>query len=121
MLASVCRNLVHVERMLNDPLSFKGGLRIGWAAASLEAMDEANQCAADFKPPLLVMYGTHDRVVLPVAVHKFFTNVGSADKRVKKYDGLYHELYNEPERAQVISDVVAWLSDRITWVAQRVG
>jgi alpha-beta hydrolase superfamily lysophospholipase len=32
-----------------------------------------------------------------------------SDKTVKVYDGLYHEVLNDPERDQVIADLVAWL------------
>jgi acylglycerol lipase len=32
---------------------------------------------------------------------------------VRAYDGLYHEVLNEPERDQVLEDVCAWLSARV--------
>ena len=31
------------------------------------------------------------------------------DKTLKVYAGLYHEVFNEPEREQVLRDVEAWL------------
>ena len=31
---------------------------------------------------------------------------------VKSYDGLFHEIFNEPERDAVLDDVCDWLSDR---------
>ena len=34
---------------------------------------------------------------------------GSADKTVRWYDGLWHEIYNEPERAQPLADLREWL------------
>jgi acylglycerol lipase len=34
---------------------------------------------------------------------------GSADKTLKVYEGLAHEVFNEPEKATVLADVVAWL------------
>ena len=33
---------------------------------------------------------------------------GSADKTLKIYPGLYHEIFNEPEREQVFADVQDW-------------
>ncbi|MDP9188396.1 MAG: hypothetical protein M3O25_04020 [Actinomycetota bacterium] len=33
----------------------------------------------------------------------------SADKKLIEYDGLYHEILNEPEQDQVMDDLVAWL------------
>jgi alpha-beta hydrolase superfamily lysophospholipase len=37
---------------------------------------------------------------------------GATDKTIKVYDGLYHEIFNEPERDEVIDDLVAWLAER---------
>ena len=38
---------------------------------------------------------------------------GSADVELKVYPGLYHEVFNEPERDQVLGDVVSWISKRL--------
>jgi acylglycerol lipase len=37
----------------------------------------------------------------------------SADKTLTIYPGLYHEIFNEPEKDVVISDVVKWLLARL--------
>jgi alpha-beta hydrolase superfamily lysophospholipase len=37
----------------------------------------------------------------------------SPDKTLNLYDGLYHETLNEPERKQVLADIVAWLDARL--------
>jgi acylglycerol lipase len=37
---------------------------------------------------------------------------GSPDKTVRFYDGLSHEVYNEPERQRVLADLQAWLDER---------
>jgi lysophospholipase len=37
---------------------------------------------------------------------------GSPDRTLRLYDGLYHELFNEPERRVVLGDVTAWLDAR---------
>jgi alpha-beta hydrolase superfamily lysophospholipase len=29
------------------------------------------------------------------------------------YPGLYHEVFNEPERDQVLDDVVSWIIKRL--------
>jgi lysophospholipase len=36
----------------------------------------------------------------------------SKDKTLKLYEGLYHEILNEPEKEQVIADIIAWLDAR---------
>jgi acylglycerol lipase len=42
-------------------------------------------------------------------VHSLAT---SPDKTLRIYDGLYHEVFNEPERAQVVGDLVEWIVER---------
>jgi acylglycerol lipase len=37
---------------------------------------------------------------------------GSSDKTLRLYDGLYHEILNEPEKETVISDLLEWLNAR---------
>jgi lysophospholipase len=37
----------------------------------------------------------------------------SADKTLKKYPGLYHEIFNEPEKDAVLDDVAGWLEARL--------
>lgn len=49
----------------------------------------------------------------PKGAEKLYQNVSSEDKTLKVYEGLYHEVFNEPERAQVLADVQAWLDAHI--------
>ena len=37
----------------------------------------------------------------------------SDDKTLKIYDGLYHEIFNEPEQAEVRADLLAWIEQRL--------
>jgi hypothetical protein len=37
---------------------------------------------------------------------------GCKDRALKIYDGLYHEILNEPERAAVVDDLLAWIAER---------
>jgi alpha-beta hydrolase superfamily lysophospholipase len=39
--------------------------------------------------------------------------VGSADKTLIVYDGLYHEILNEPEQDRVLADIVGWLDKHL--------
>ena len=39
--------------------------------------------------------------------------VGSDDAHLKVYPGLYHEVFNEPERAVVLDDVASWIEAKI--------
>jgi len=47
--------------------------------------------------------------VPPAATRNTYEAIASRDRTVKFYEGLYHEVYNEPEREQVIDDLLGWL------------
>jgi acylglycerol lipase len=59
--------------------------------------------------PLLVLHGTADRLVPPAASEVVRAHAGSPDLTVRIYEGLFHEPHNEPEKDDVLGDVVAWL------------
>ena len=37
----------------------------------------------------------------------------SADKRLEIYPGLFHEIYNEPERDAVLDDLIGWFDAHV--------
>jgi hypothetical protein len=39
---------------------------------------------------------------------------GSPDRTLRLYEGLYHELLNEPERRIVLGDITTWPRTRQT-------
>lgn len=68
--------------------------------------------AGRLEMPLLLLQGGADRVVSPQASREFYERAGSADKTLRVYDGLYHEILNEPENGQVLADLIEWLAQR---------
>jgi lysophospholipase len=45
----------------------------------------------------------------PRGAQELFDRVSSADKAITIYEGLYHEVFNEPEHDRVLDDVEKWL------------
>jgi alpha-beta hydrolase superfamily lysophospholipase len=41
-------------------------------------------------------------------------HAGSPDLTLKVYEGLFHEPHNEPEKDDVLDDVVTWLDEHRT-------
>lgn len=60
--------------------------------------------------PLLLQHGSADALTDPAGTRKLADTAGSADKTVHWYDGLWHEIYNEPERARPLADLRGWLA-----------
>jgi lysophospholipase len=58
------------------------------------------------------MHGTDDLLVPYQGSEILFARASSADKTLKLYKGLYHEILNEPERLEVLANLTAWLDER---------
>jgi alpha-beta hydrolase superfamily lysophospholipase len=91
---------------------YRGRIRAGLAAAMARALDRIERDAPHITMPLLIMHGTADALTKPENSVHFHERVASTDKTLKLYDGLYHEILNEPERDQVIADIAAWMDVR---------
>jgi alpha-beta hydrolase superfamily lysophospholipase len=100
------------ERHENDPLRFhKVTPRFG--IEGLKAAKEAFQAAGLIRMPVLLQQAGDDKMVDVEQVREFFDNLASEDKTWKLYEGLYHELHQEPEKAVVLADMMAWLEKRL--------
>ncbi len=96
-----------------DPLVYHGKVPAGVGRALLQVGETMPQRAPALAAPLLVMHGTGDALVPIEGSRRLVDCVGSADVELKEYAGFYHEVFNEPEQAQVLDDVVAWLNLRL--------
>jgi acylglycerol lipase len=105
----VSRDAAVVKAYVDDPLVFHGKMPAGTAAAILKASKSFPARLPSLRAPLLVVHGSADQVV-PVSAGRLVDRLaGSPDKTLKVYDGLAHEVFNEPEKATVLKDVVTWL------------
>ena len=65
--------------------------------------------AAEINTPLLVMHGTDDRLTSPEGSKAFVSNAKD-NVKLKLWNGLYHELHNEPEQEEVFSYELEWIN-----------
>lgn len=98
-----------VDAYVNDPLVYTGKVTARLAAEMLAAMQRVTAEAASLHLPLLLLQGSADRLVDPGGAKMLYDEASTPDKTLKVYEGLYHEVFNEPEREQVLKDVEAWL------------
>lgn len=98
-----------VRVYLDDPLVFNGKTPVRLMAELLKAMIRVNEEFEKISLPVLLVHGNEDKLAQPAGSKNLYKNVSSVDKTLKIYDGLFHEVFNEPERDQVLSDVAAWL------------
>jgi alpha-beta hydrolase superfamily lysophospholipase len=104
----ISRDPALVARYRADPLVYRGRMSARLAAEMLREMSAAQRQAAAITLPLLIQHGSADRLTAPSGSQRFFRALGSANKQIKIYEGLYHEIYNEPEREEVLGDVIDW-------------
>lgn len=108
----LCRDAQVVKDYLADPLvpSFA---RAGWYVAFTEAQREMERRASEVTLPVLVLQGAEDQIADPVATERVAGRLGSQDVTFRSLPGLRHEIFNEPERAEVLDELVAWLEARL--------
>lgn len=109
----VSRNKDVVRAYELDPLGYHGGMQARWGNEMLKAMDSIQASAADISLPVLIMHGGADGLCSIEGSRTFFDGVSSSDKTMKEYPGLYHEVFNEPEREEVLGDLCEWIDARI--------
>jgi acylglycerol lipase len=93
----------------NDPLNYRGKLPARTVQELSTAIAGFPDAVARFRLPMLVMHGTGDTLVPPMATDMLEERAGTEDLTVVRYEGLYHEILNEPERERVIGDIADWL------------
>ncbi len=98
-----------VRRYDADPLVPRTRLKLGWTAAFTHAAHRCQAGLPALRLPYLALHGGADPITLPEGAALVRAASGSPDTTVKVYDGLRHEIHNEPEQDQVFADVLAWL------------
>jgi len=109
----VSRDNAVVKDYIADPLNHHGPIPAGTAR---DMIVHAGSLARDVRRitlPTLLMWGTSDRLCPPSGSELVAANIGSEDLTVKPYEGLFHEIMNEPERDLVLDAIVAWLGTHV--------
>jgi alpha-beta hydrolase superfamily lysophospholipase len=96
-----------------DPLVHHGKLPAGIAAALIRIGETMPKRAPALTAPLLVVHGEQDKLIPVQGSRQLMACVGSQDAHLEVYPGLYHEVFNEPERAVVLDDVTSWIEARL--------
>jgi alpha-beta hydrolase superfamily lysophospholipase len=111
--ATVSRDAEIVRLYDSDPLNYRGRMKAGLLSAMIRGGQRIARGAASIGYPLLVMHGAQDALVPVEASERLHDAASSSDKTLLVYEGLYHEIFNEPERDTVLTDVIAWLDARV--------
>lgn len=107
--AGVSRDQAVVAAYEADPLVFHGKIPAGTGGALIRTSKEFPARLPQLSVPLMVVHGSADSLVSPESGKTAHRLAGSTDKTLKIYDGLFHEVFNEPEHPTVVADLLAWL------------
>lgn len=110
---AISRDPAVVAAYKDDPLVYHGKVPAGIGRALLLVGETMPRRAPALTAPLLVVHGEQDRLISVAGSRRLVECVGSTDVELKVYPGLYHEVFNEPEREQVLDDVVSWITARL--------
>jgi alpha-beta hydrolase superfamily lysophospholipase len=70
---------------------------------------------AEVQVPLLVLHGGADVLSEPAASRELYGRAASPDKTLHVYEGMFHDLWREPSREQVMKDLSDWLDAHAAW------
>ena len=110
--AHISRDPAVVRAYDADPLVYRGRMKAGLISAMMRGVRYADEHAARITVPLLILHGREDKLTSPAGSERLRERVASVDRSLIIYEGLYHEILNEPERDRVIADLIAWLEAR---------
>ena len=102
-----------VEAYKNDPYNYNGKVRARMGREMLRSEELiTEQLLSRISIPTLILHGEKDPLVNPECSHIIYSNISSADKKIKILDNLYHEILNEPEKDKVLDIIGNWLDAR---------
>ena len=111
--STISQDKAVVDAYVNDPLVYRGKVTARLGAELVKTLDKLPALIPKITLPIIIMYGTEDRLSNPEGSQMLYDLVGSHDKTLKKYEGFYHEIFNEPGHLRVMADLEAWLAAHI--------
>lgn len=106
----VTRNVEIREAYLKDELRVNK-VSARWYQELSKAMRLARRYPEKFPDvSLLVLQAGDDYVVNKYDVRDWFNSLEITDKYYKEWDGLYHEVFNEPERGDVFRHAIGFVN-----------
>jgi lysophospholipase len=107
--------LTHDEAVLarakKDPLMHHR-ISVRLYSEMMRQISKVPQIAARLRCPVLVLQAGDDHVVSREKTELFFEALRSKDKELKVFEGLYHEILNEPERPAIFARIHSWAEQR---------
>ena len=102
-----------IKAYKSDPLNYNGKLKARTGVQLLAMIEALKEIPTKIHIPLWIGHSTIDRLTSYKASRYYFEKMASENKTFKKYDGLFHELMNEPEKRVVLGEMLQWIQKRM--------
>ena len=106
---AVSRDPAVVAAYIADPLVFRGKVPARTAYEMFKAIHSYPSRVGSLTVPCLLMHGEADTLVSAKLAAPLFAGIASPDKTIRIWPGLFHEIFNEPEREEVLALTADWL------------
>jgi alpha-beta hydrolase superfamily lysophospholipase len=100
-----------VQAYIQDPLVHDKAT-LGFVRLMIAVNKWTLENAANFPLPLLLMQGKLDTIGLPSSSTEFAAALKDRCTLVL-WDGMYHEIHNEPEKVEVFKTMMMWMDARL--------
>lgn len=110
---AICRDPAVVDAYVADPLVNHENIPARMVVSLFDEGARAIEKASDIKLPVLLLHGAEDQLTSASASTEFVEKLGSTDKQCKVYEGMYHELFNEPEQDDILKTCCDWMTARL--------
>jgi alpha-beta hydrolase superfamily lysophospholipase len=107
----VSRDAAVVKAYITDPL-VHDRITPRLVRFILDSGEMVRSLAPRWRTPTLLMWAGADRCVAPGGSAAFAAAAPADVVQAKSFDGLAHELFNEPEREQVMACLAEWIRRR---------
>jgi len=110
---AISRDPEEVKKYKEDPLIYTDKLYAASGYNLLKQMKKIRPLLPQINCPILVMYGTDDKLAEPAGSKLLFDQVSSTDKDILEFKGFKHEITRDIGKEKVLSHMIKWMNDRI--------
>jgi len=109
----ICRDKGVVADYENDPLVLKETTLKLLTTVFIDGVSWLGEHLKNYSCPCLILHGGDDQIVDKASSEYLYENIPPKDKTLKIYEDFYHEILNESEKDDVLSDIHKWIEERL--------
>ncbi|KAL4449842.1 hypothetical protein ABPG74_008215 [Tetrahymena malaccensis] len=96
-----------------DPNTYANKMCAGTVKTIYTAMESSFKTFEQYNAPFLIIQGGLDKLVDPDVGYDLIERSPSQDKTHWYYEGMWHDIWHEPEIVELIPKVIKWCEERI--------